>query len=69
MAAQTNGRAKKPKKTTPNGTANGGLNGYANGSMNGHAEKMQLASTSTRTASKRRPRRSFSGFIASLFAR
>lgn len=73
MAAQANGRAKKPKKTTSNGTLNGGLNGYANGyangHANGHADKTQLTSPAVRTSRSKRSNRTVSGALTSLVAR
>ncbi|KAF1840131.1 uncharacterized protein K460DRAFT_203752 [Cucurbitaria berberidis CBS 394.84] len=73
MAAQTNGRAKKPKKPASNGNLNGSLNGhlngYANGHMNGHTDKTQLSSPATRSTSKRKPRRSMARALTSIVAR
>ncbi|KAH7377641.1 hypothetical protein BKA66DRAFT_443193 [Pyrenochaeta sp. MPI-SDFR-AT-0127] len=73
MAAQTNGRAKKSKKTTPNGSLNGNpnghLNGYANGHINGHADKTQLSNPATRSTSRRKSRRTMTGALTSIVAR
>ncbi|CAO2652101.1 Nn.00g003840.m01.CDS01 [Neocucurbitaria sp. VM-36] len=73
MAAQTNGRAKKPKKSTSNGTLNGSLNGslngYANGHMNGHADKTQSSSTAVTSSRQRKQRRSMTGAFISVVAR
>ncbi|KAJ4375930.1 hypothetical protein N0V83_001209 [Neocucurbitaria cava] len=73
MAAQTNGRAKKPKKATSNGTLNGSpngsLNGYANGHMNGHADKSQSSSTAVASSRQRKQRRTMTGAFTSVVAR
>jgi hypothetical protein len=61
MAAQANGRAKKPKNS-PNGFANGSANGH----LNGHAEKTPLT---TRSAHARTSRRTMTGALTSLVAR
>jgi hypothetical protein len=63
MAAQANGRAKKPK-TSPDGFANGSANGQLNG--HGHAEKTPLTTRSTRP---RKARRTVTGALTSLVAR
>ncbi|KAF2867420.1 hypothetical protein BDV95DRAFT_610816 [Massariosphaeria phaeospora] len=74
MSAQTNGRAKKPKKSgqngslngslngNPNGHMNGDLNGHLNGQLNGHVNgKLESPSKSgpmTRQAKQARPQKS-----------
>ncbi|KAI8931444.1 hypothetical protein NX059_011771 [Plenodomus lindquistii] len=63
MATQANGRAKKPKKSSPNGIANG------NGHVNGHADKSQLSSPAARTKASRRSNRTWSGAFTSMIAR
>ncbi|OAG03227.1 uncharacterized protein CC84DRAFT_1125527 [Paraphaeosphaeria sporulosa] len=60
MAGQSNGRAKKPSKAAPNGTANGHLNG--------HADKSRAAPAKQVNA-RRKPRTSWTGSFASLVAR
>lgn len=73
MATQTNGRAKKPKKPTSNGSLNGSLNGhlngYANGHMNGHSDKTQLSSPAVRSKSQRKSGRTMTGAATSIVAR
>jgi hypothetical protein len=61
MAAQANGRAKKPK-SSPNGFADGSANGHANG----RAEKTPLTS---RSAHALKSRRTMTGALTSLVAR
>jgi hypothetical protein len=73
MAAQANGRAKKPKKAASNGTLNGSLNGHANGHMNGHAnghaDKSQSLSTTSRPTGQRKPKKTITGTATSMVAR
>lgn len=64
MAAQANGRAKKPTKSK----SNGALNGQANGHLNGHADKSQLSTTRTRSTT-RKPRRTMAGALTSIIGR
>jgi hypothetical protein len=66
MAAQANGRAKKPKKMASNGTLNGSANGHMNGHMNGYADKSQSLSV---RSSQRKPRRTWTGAATSMVAR
>jgi hypothetical protein len=65
MAAQANGRAKKPKKSASNGTLNGSLNGH----MNGHADKTQSSGPVARSSGQRKPRRTMTGAATSMVAR
>ncbi|KAH3920248.1 hypothetical protein HBH56_001930 [Parastagonospora nodorum] len=60
MAAQANGRAKKPKKATS--TPNGALNGTAH--INGNADKSQSLAIRSR-----KPRRTMTGAVTSIVAR
>ncbi|KAL5434920.1 hypothetical protein PMIN07_008624 [Paraphaeosphaeria minitans] len=60
MAGSSNGRAKKPSKAAPNGTANGHLNG--------HAAKSRAAPAKQANA-RRKPRTSWTGSFASLVPR
>jgi hypothetical protein len=65
MAAPSNGRVKKPKKSTSNGTANGHLNGH----LNGHADKSQANGAVVRSSKKTRERRTMAGSLTSMAAR
>ena len=54
MAGQSNGRAKKPNKQSPNGKLNGHLNGNLNGHLNGHADKSKTPAPTTRAHKARK---------------
>ncbi|KAJ4355372.1 uncharacterized protein N0V89_003388 [Didymosphaeria variabile] len=60
MAGQSNGRAKTPKKATPNGKANG--------HMNGHADKSQKLSAK-QTNTSRKPRTTWIGSLTNVMGR
>ncbi|KAJ4295052.1 hypothetical protein N0V90_007060 [Kalmusia sp. IMI 367209] len=63
MAGQSNGRAKKPNKATPNGKLNG--------SLNGHAEKSKMTSPQVRSnnTTRAKPRKSWAGSFANVVGR
>ncbi|KAF2276303.1 uncharacterized protein EI97DRAFT_377774 [Westerdykella ornata] len=61
MAAQSNGRAKKPTKTF--------ANGHTNGSLNGAVKTSKLNRPVTLSPSQRKPRRTFSGIITNIALR
>lgn len=65
MAAQSNGRAKKPKKSTPNGN----LNGNANGHLNGHADKSKKSNAVARSSNKSKPGKTVAASLTSVIAR
>jgi hypothetical protein len=66
MAAPTsNGRAKKPKKSTPNGTANG----HANGHLNGYADKSKANGALVPSSRKKAERRGVISGLSSIVAR
>ncbi|KAL5118724.1 hypothetical protein ACEQ8H_003401 [Pleosporales sp. CAS-2024a] len=62
MAAQANGRAKKPKKAAPNGASNGAA--HPNRHINGLADKSQSLAVRSR-----KPKRSVTGALTSMVAR
>lgn len=62
MAGQTNGRAKKPNKNTPNGKLNGHLNG--------HADKSNTAAPATRSSpTGRKAKKTWTGSLTSVVGR
>lgn len=66
MAAQANGKAKKPKNS-----ANGGLNGSADGHLNGHANGYadKTSSGTSLSVQKRRSGKTMTGTFTSIVAR
>jgi len=75
MAAQANGRAKKPKKTT-NGTLDGKLSSLlhehmnGNGHVNGNGQMNGTQKQPSRpTARSRKPRRTIAGAATSIVGR
>jgi hypothetical protein len=69
MAASSNGRVKKPKKSTLNGNANGHVNGHLNGHLNGHADKSKTSGPVVRSSKKTQARKSMAGSLTSIFTR
>lgn len=63
MAATSNGRAKKAKKSTT--TANGHMNGHANG----HADKSKASAPVVLSSKKTRGKSTISGSLISIFSR
>ncbi|KAF2660332.1 hypothetical protein K491DRAFT_711832 [Lophiostoma macrostomum CBS 122681] len=61
MPAQSNGRAKKPKKSTPNG--------QMNGHMNGHIDKSKSSTSVTRSPRSTKPGKTILGRLTSAVSR
>ncbi|KAF2200778.1 hypothetical protein GQ43DRAFT_373057 [Delitschia confertaspora ATCC 74209] len=66
MAAQMNGKAKKPKKSSPNGQLNGHVNGHTNGSLNRHIDNLSGALVRPRT---HKPKKTMMGSLFSTVIR
>lgn len=61
MAAQSNGRAKKPKKATPNG--------HLNGHLNGHADKSKSTGSVVSSTNRNKSKKTVTGSAVNIFGR
>lgn len=69
MAAQTNGRPKKPKTPGQNGHLNGHINGHPNGHINGNANASKSAGPIVRARSAGKPKKTIMGSLVSVVTR
>ncbi|KAF2681710.1 hypothetical protein K458DRAFT_406304 [Lentithecium fluviatile CBS 122367] len=65
MAAPSNGRVKKAKKTTPNNNGNGHLNGQ----LNGHADQSKTSGPVVRSSKNTKGRKTMAASLTSIVAR